>query len=253
MDRKTYDRIYRELNTVADMDRLAKRYRSLDRELFLVIYTQKLSRSVIQNYHRIKKRSPRLALEWKNGKSLMDISKEIDFPPVMTAYLIMNHNGIGKKTFRKMVNEPESIEDPRLRKEISVVRNNDRIYSPEGNLVQKKRGIWGEERMKVWLDQRKVRYKREEDLRGEGQKTPDFLLDKAIYFRGEQVNWIESKASFGDEKEVRKNVSKQLVHYRDLFGSGMVIYWYGILDDLPVMDGIIIETEEVLQDRWDID
>ena len=182
----------------------------------------------------------------------MDISRELDFSPVMTAYLILtSQNEWGKNSFKKMINEPRSIDDPRLRKELIEVRDFDPIYSPEGNQVQRKRGLRGEARMKKWLDDRGVTYKREEDLRAAGGKTPDFLLDKPIYLRGEEVYWIESKASFGDMKEVRKNLKNQLHSYWELFGPGMVIYWFGIIDNLPVEEGVIIETEEVLDDHWD--
>jgi hypothetical protein len=106
--------------------------------------------------------------------------------------------------------------------------------------------------MRNWLDERNITYKREEDLRAEGGKTPDFLLEKPIFLRGEEVYWIESKASFGDLKEVKKNLKKQLHSYWELFGPGMVIYWFGIVDDLPVEEGVIIETEEVLKEHWDL-
>jgi hypothetical protein len=252
LDRNTYEDIYRQLNSYRDIDRMRSRYPKMDPDLFLVLYTQKLSRTVIQNFHRIKNRAPRYADSWKKGRTLMDISQELDFPPVMTAYIVLNAAGFGKRTFRRMINDPPSIEDRRLRKELSDVRSNDPVYSPEGNQVQKDRGVWGEDRLKIWLDGKKVEYRREEDLRGEGKKTPDFLLKSPIYYRGEDVNWIESKASFGDEKEVKKNITRQLTHYKDLFGGGMVIYWFGIIDTLPLVDGILIETDEVLQDRWDI-
>lgn len=252
LDKDTYEEIYRQLNDHKDIDRLSRRYNKMDIELFLVIYTQKMSRKVIENYHRIRSRSAWFSKEWRRGRPFLDISREIDFPPVMTAFIILTHQGIGKKTFRKMLNDPGSIEDQRLRREIAEARANDPVYSPEGSLIQTKRGIWGEDIMRKWLDERGLRYKREEDLRGEGKKTPDFLMEKPLYYRGEKVNWIESKASFGDEREVRKNINKQLVHYRDLFGPGMVIYWFGILDTLPIVDGIQIQTSEVLKDRWDL-
>lgn len=252
LDFDTYDEIYRQLNAYSDIAKLASRYKDMSTEFFLVLFTQKQSRYVIQNYHRFRNKAPRYADQWKKGRPLIEISNEIGFPPVMTAYIVLNAAGYGKKTFRKMINDPRSIDDPRVRRELTEVRARDPIYSPEGNEVQKERGIWGEERLRVWLDGKGVTYKREEDLRGEGKKTPDFLLDRPVYYRGEKIHWIESKASFGDEKEVRKNLGKQLVHYRDIFGPGMVIYWFGILDNLPLVDGVIIETAEVLDDIWDI-
>ncbi len=54
-------------------------------------------------------------------------------------------------------------------------------------------------------------------------------------------------------KEIKKNLKKQLSSYRELFGPGMVIYWFGIVDHAPIEDGIIIETNEVIDDHWDFE
>ncbi|MBN1389512.1 MAG: C15orf41 family protein [Candidatus Thermoplasmatota archaeon] len=253
MNETEYREIYSKLNDYEDIEKLWRGDRNRPLEFYLVVYTQKTIRDVTSRYQRVRSKLPGLVKRWRSGRSLLDISRELDFSPVMTGYLILtSQSEWGKSTFRNMINDPRSIKDPKLRKELIDVRDNDPIYSPEGNLVQRRRGLKGEARMKEWLDDREIPYKREEDLRATGGKTPDFLLERPIYLRGEKVNWIESKASFGDMREVRKNLKNQLLSYRELFGSGMVIYWFGILDDLPVEEGIIIETEEVLGDHWDL-
>jgi hypothetical protein len=256
IDDMTYREIYNDLNSYDDIDKLYNKYNKKHRfpkELFLVIYTQRTIRDVTARFQRVKSRSETLHRKWKNGKTLLELSRDLDFSPVMTAFIILTSKEWGRNTFRKMINDPDLVRDKRLSKELMEVRENDPIYSPEGNEVQRKRGVKGESTLKIWLDRHDVEYEREEDLREKGGKTPDFLLKRPVYFRGEEVNWIESKASFGDMKEIRKNLKKQLSSYRDLFGPGMVIYWFGIIADAPVEDGIIIETSEVIDDHWDFD
>eukprot|EP01102_Stenamoeba_stenopodia_P014621 TRINITY_DN487_c0_g1_i7.p1 TRINITY_DN487_c0_g1~~TRINITY_DN487_c0_g1_i7.p1 ORF type:complete len:151 (-),score=22.54 TRINITY_DN487_c0_g1_i7:327-779(-) len=46
------------------------------------------------------------------------------------------------------------------------------------------------------------------------------------------VNWIESKASFGDEGSHMGNVQDQLWGYRNRYGPGIVVYWFGFIHDL---------------------
>ncbi len=256
VDETTYREIINDLRTYSDIDRLYARYRSKKKyswEFFLVLYTQRTIRDVTARFQKVKIKAPRLFDQWKNGKSLLQISNEQNFSPVMTAFIIMTSKEMGRNTFKKMINDPSSVEDKRLGRELQEVRDNDPIYSPEGNDVQRKRGVKGEARLKTWLDRHGITHEREEDLREKGGKTPDFLLEKPIYFRGEEVNWIESKGSFGDLREVKKNLKKQLHAYRELFGPGMVIYWFGVIDGAPVEDGIVIETEEVLDDHWDLE
>ena len=254
LDETEYRDIYSKLNRYSDIDKLWREDRKRPWEFYLVVYTQRTIREVTSRFQKIKSKVPSLARKWKNGRSLMDLSRDLDFAPVMTAYLILtSQSEWGKNSFKKMINDPREIKDGRLRRELIEVRDNDPIYSPEGNVVQRKRGLKGEARMKIWLDDRNITYRREEELRAEGGKTPDFLLEKPIFLRGEEVNWIESKASFGDMKEVRKNLKNQLYSYHELFGPGLVIYWFGILDNLPTEEGIIIDSEEVLDDHWDFD
>ncbi len=256
VDEMTYREIYNDLRHYEDIDRLYKRYKRSKKyswEFFLVVYTQRAIRDVTANFQRVKSKSRALQNKWKKGISLLEISQELDFSPVMTAFIILTSQEYGRTGFRKMINDPGSVEDKRLSRELREIREKDPIYSPEGNEVQRKRGVKGEAILKTWLDRQDVKYKREEDLREQGGKTPDFLLEKNIYFRGEEVNWIESKGSFGDLREINKNLKKQLRSYRELFGPGMVVYWFGVVDDAPVEEGIVIETREVLDDHWDFD
>ena len=56
------------------------------------------------------------------------------------------------------------------------------------------------------------------------------------------VNWIESKASFGDKLAIDQDV-KQFRGYRDRMGPGAVIYWFGyvVQDAAPLLnEGILI-------------
>lgn len=92
----------------------------------------------------------------------------------------------------------------------------------------------------------------EGDLRRDGfDKTPDLLLAVQTMYKNKIINWIESKASFGDCDSHAKYLNDQLQSYYNRFGSGIVVYWAGfhesilsksnktnliILDDFPATD-----------------
>lgn len=91
----------------------------------------------------------------------------------------------------------------------------------------------------------------EGDLRRDGfDKTPDLLLAVQCLYKNTIINWIESKASFGDCDTHTKYLKEQLKCYENRFGSGIVIYWFGfqaevldnknsnliILDDFPASE-----------------
>ena len=239
MKYEEFKAIYDELNEYSDVERLAKET-GLDEELLNVIYTQKTVRDATKRYHVVKRNAPRLLREWKAGSSLLSIAKRWRFPPILTGLLLFQENGFSKKQFWKYVREPEQISDPRLRKEIEEITAADTIYSPEGNEVQFKRGKWGEAKLQQWLDEQELTYHTENDLRGKYSKTPDCLLTEPIRLNGWTINWIESKASFGDRIEFNKNIRGQLTQYVEMFGPGVVVYWFGHVDNLDCPPGIEI-------------
>jgi hypothetical protein len=248
MRTEQYNYIYKNLNRYDDIAKLSRKLR-LPKELLLVIYTQRTIRKASKDFYKMKNRLRTLTDMWKSGTTFVQIANKYEFPPVLTAYLILTQSSeYSKKGYRRLLFEPDDIKDKRLKREIKEVVKQDRIYSPKGSEVQKLRGIKGEDAIQKWLEKKGIDFRTEEDLRGEFPKTPDFLFDEPIFHRGSEVFWIESKASFGDRIEINKTLRKQLVPYIDLFGEGMVLYFFGTIDDYPTVDGILIETQDFFKD-----
>lgn len=68
--------------------------------------------------------------------------------------------------------------------------------------------------LKEKLDEQNISYYDEKQLRTLGyDKTPDFKLDVPIAIEGRVVNWIESKATFGDEDTHQQYLNDQLISY----------------------------------------
>lgn len=63
-------------------------------------------------------------------------------------------------------------------------------------------------------------------------KTPDAILINPILVNSRPVNWIESKALFGDPKSHQEYALKQFRPYCNRYGPGLVIYWFNFVDEL---------------------
>ena len=239
MDRATYQRLYDALATYEDVHRIAHA-EHLDEELLFVIHTHRVTRDATRRFYVVKRQVPRLVHQWRKGRSILDIAREWKFPPVLMGQLMLGELGIPRKKVWQTFLHPDSAPDARLRREVEGLLAADMIYSPRGMELQRERGRRGEERLQRWLEKHGIGYRTEKDLRGKYAKTPDALLDEPIVFYGQKLKWIESKANFGDDVELRKNLKRQLGPYTQLFGEGAVVYWYGYVDGAVSPDGILL-------------
>ena len=100
-----------------------------------------------------------------------------------------------------------------------------------------------EKKAKKELEKLGLSYHDEYELRSKGfDKTPDIKLDIPFAYKGLVINWIESKALFGDEQNHKKYLKDQLLTYYNRFGPGLVIYWFGFIEELDINreQGILI-------------
>jgi hypothetical protein len=239
MDRETYRKLYDRLGTLDDVRRVAHDDH-LDEELLFVIHTHRITRDATRRFYVVKRLIPRLAQNWRHGRRLIEIARELGFPPVLLGQLMLQELKIPRKKVWQTFLHPEDAPDARLRREVQELLEADLIYSPQGMELQRERGRKGEERLYEWLRRHGIGYRTEKDLRGKYAKTPDALLDHPIIFYGQKLAWIESKANFGDDVELRKNLKRQLGPYTELFGEGAVVYWYGFVDGADSPPGILL-------------
>ena len=239
MDRVTYRRLYETLATAADVQRVA-REENLDEELLFVIHTHRVTRDATRRFYVVKRQIPRLVQAWRHGRTILELAREWKFPPVLMGQMVLQELKIPRKKVWGTFLHPESAPDDRLKQEVRALLDADPIYSPQGMELQRERGRRGETRLYDWLGRHGITFRTEKDLRGKYSKTPDALLDRPIIFFGQKLQWIESKANFGDDVELRKNLKRQLAPYTELFGEGAVVYWYGFIEGAESPPGILL-------------
>src|SRR5439155_27089252 len=93
-----YQDLYGKLGTAQDIDFLAEKL-GYDKELLLVIYTQRVVRDTPKKFYRVQAQVRRLAFMWQSGTSLPEIARGFDFPVIRTDVMVLDQ----RRSFRKNV------------------------------------------------------------------------------------------------------------------------------------------------------
>eukprot|EP00977_Amphora_coffeiformis_P026952 scaffold31831_cov168-Amphora_coffeaeformis.AAC.3 len=137
----------------------------------------------------------------------------------------------------------------RLAQELHQALTMDPLCGPRHDVARRMVGVEFEVVLEKQLSSIGIPFESEAHLRSRGtSRTPDVLLRTpvAIPFRPHNqdeeetwkiINWIDSKALFGDVNTHQQSVVPQAESYLHRFGPGLILYWFGhappaLLNDL---------------------
>uniref|UniRef100_A0A182QCF2 CDAN1-interacting nuclease 1 n=1 Tax=Anopheles farauti TaxID=69004 RepID=A0A182QCF2_9DIPT len=157
------------------------------------------------------------------------------------------YQGTSRSEIAEMLRMPDLISDSLLAVNVSYCLYSENMDGPMTDLVRRFIGEEYEVRLKKMAREAGMVFYDEGDLRRTGyDKTPDLKMAVPFMYRGHVINWIESKASFGDMDSHKRHVKDQLASYANRFGPGLVIYWFGYLEtiaDCPENGNDVIVTD----------
>lgn len=237
-----------ELHTMADVERLAASEAccGLSFEALLAILSQKMVLTTKRTIGRHRK--PEVAKGYAErivaGRtSLLSLAAEAKLPPTIIARVVLEaHLGLRKgRDVGRLLKEPDRIEHPVLRREVEAALENDPYAGPHIDTVRRLVGLEYEELLQQMLRAFGVPFLTEEELRQRGDhKTPDALLPVPLLVCGRVVNWIDSKATFGDPASHAEYHANQFSSYLNRFDSGLVLYWHGFDESIDTDPGILL-------------
>lgn len=174
---------------------------------------------------------------------IVRLGKNNRFSPAQIAKIILEEDlksihpeteePISKTKVSQLIKNTALIDDEKLATEIWLANLKDNNYGPSSECIKSAIGYDYEKKAKNALKTLGLSYQDEHDLRAKGyDKTPDIKLDIPFAYKGHVINWIESKALFGDEEHHAGYLREQLWSYWNRYGPGMVIYWFGFIDEL---------------------
>ncbi|XP_042221097.1 CDAN1-interacting nuclease 1-like [Homarus americanus] len=229
---------------------LVKKFPGIERTTLSSIAAQEMQRKVKKSFHRInaKENAAKVYSSYlssvKRGESpgiLVRKAKEMDYSPAMLAKLILEQYltanfpdmTVNKSRVNGFLRDTTQIQDRDLGYDVYLCLLEDDVYGPFVDSIKHSIGHEYEFFLRRKLEELNISYYDEDELRLRGyDKTPDVKLEIPIAVDGKVINWIESKASFGDEESHRNYLKDQFWSYWNRFGAGLVIYWFGYIDEV---------------------
>lgn len=236
-------------------------------DTFISIYSNLKRRQMFKsnsqsiNWKKLKENSVNLCLKYTeneqmNSKSeniIVEMSNELNISPILMARLILDgfiklgtlelvdQESIKHKdkiSISFLIKETHLLKNGRLASEIMECCFLDEDYGPSIDLIKNLIGIEYELKLERMLLEKGIAFAKENELREKGfDKTPDFKLELPICLsNGTLISWIDSKATFGDEQSHSEYYENQFKYYLNRFGSGLVIYWFGYLNDIEKLN-----------------
>ncbi|KAJ3665986.1 hypothetical protein Zmor_001448 [Zophobas morio] len=171
----------------------------------------------------------------KSGKPgiILRIAEQFEVCPCLIAKLILqkyiDEFNFGEQSqINNYLRDTSLIPDVNLSHEVFLCTIYDNLYSPLSETMKHSLGQEYEIKLHKLVVDLNLAFRDEEHLRRYGyDKTPDVKLDVPVAIDGFVINWIESKALFGDQEVHREYTRNQYLSYWNRFGPGLVIYWFG--------------------------
>lgn len=172
---------------------------------------------------------------------ILRLAEDVDICPALLAKMFVEHyvethskdTLSVKSAVSKMMKDTTLIEDRDFAFEIYLCMLFDDQYGPYSDCIKQSFGIGYEMNLHRLLEGKGITFKTENQLRAKGyDKTPDVKLETPVAIDGFIINWIESKATFGDNYLHKQYTKEQYLSYWNRFGPGLVIYWLGFVETL---------------------
>lgn len=235
MKMEEWKRLQLKLRCTADASVYAREGMQYKYETLSYVYQQLYARQMARTFYLVKEHGRSFVKRYIAGESLLDIAEWVNLSPTMVARRVIELQfGWNRKAVTAALRDPSIFSDERLRADVKMCVDCDEYSGPRVDRIRNVIGLEYELRLLEELRNLRLEFESEQDLRDRGcHKTPDVLLRVPVAFHGKAVCWVDSKAKFGDGFTLTKDYTDSVSSYVGRFGPGMVIYWFGMIEDCP--------------------
>ena len=210
-----------------------------------------LQQKTVYSHHKLRSKGKELARQYREGASIVDLSKKYDFPPVNVFRVVLESMGWSKKRIKDSLRHPSSMKQ-REREEFEAAEAVDRVSSVDQSETQVKADLF-EDILAEWFEQQGIRLRRQpemvkeqSELLGRPVRTPDLLFLDQVYINDQPVAWIDAKHFYGSDVDFqRKKMKKQMNRYIEEWGSGAIMFRHGFSENLYLPGVLMLDASPI--------
>ena len=247
---------YKKLNT-RQIDKL-KRYiikkkLRLQIEDILSIRSAYMTMKIMKNSNRLKNSINKIYKLYGKNRSLKELSKKYDLPPIPLIKNILYKKKYSKDMVKSFfygenLNKLNDFDSKQL---IFAIEND--IF----NKVVQTSQIENSENFEIevgnFLKKHNIKFKTQDELvkeqiqkYGRPINTPDFLILSDFYINNKKINWIDAKNFYGANTYlVKKKIKKQVKKYINKYGYGSIFFSLNFSEKLNFNNVMLVSYNSI--------
>ena len=232
---------------------------SISADQALSLRSALLQQKTVYGHQAMRNRGRQIYRDYKQGMTVVELSKKYDFPPMNIFRQILSEKGWSKSKIKESVRAPSKFSE-RERKEFDAAEEADRVSNVDQSETHLRADAF-ETILADWFEEQGVRLRRQPELVkeqsaeiGRPKVTPDILFLDHVEINGQPVAWIDAKHFYGaDVGFQRKKMLKQMMRYINEWGSGAIVFRHGFSENLYMAGVTMLDASPLdltsLQDR----
>lgn len=207
-----------------------------------------LQQKTVYSHGRLQSKGKMLLRMYREGATIVDLSKKYDFPPMNVFRVVLKEMGWSKSRIKETLRAPSKFKQ-RERNEFEAAEIADRVSNVDQSITHERADLF-EEVLADWFENQGVSVRRQGEMVSEQMKehgrpvnTPDLLFLDHVEINGEPVAWIDAKHFYGADVDFqRKKISKQAMRYVDTWGQGALVFRHGFCDNLHIPGTVLLDS-----------
>ncbi len=206
-----------------------------------------LQQKTVYSRGQLQSRGKAIARLYREGMSIVKLSKKFDFPPMNVFRVVLKEMGWSKSRIKETLRAPSKFKE-RERNEFKAAEAADRVSNVDQSETHSRADLF-EDILADWFEEQGVRVRRQGEMvkeqmaeHGRPVNTPDLLFLDHVEINGEPVAWIDAKHFYGaDVNFQRKKIVRQAGRYVDTWGQGALVFRHGFCENVHIPGTILLD------------